>query len=108
MNQMIKEINQEMRNNYLGAFLVILFINMSYKLGMEDVNLQDGTKKSKTTEGEKNNFYEKLGFITNDDNDMTLTFEDIENIHEYFETLKKNIKSHKKYTYTYTYTYRYK
>ena len=96
MNQMIKEINQEMRNNYLGAFLVILFINMSYKLGMEDVNLQDGTKKSKTTEGEKKNFYEKIGFITDYDNDMTLTFEDIENIHEYFEALKKNIKSHKK------------
>ena len=84
-NAMIKEVNQKLRNNYLGAFLVILFIIMSYKLGMEDVNLQDGTKKIKTTEGAKKNFYEKLGFIPEDDNDMTLTFKDIENIDEYFE-----------------------
>ena len=94
-NAMIKEVNQKLRNNYLGAFLVILFINMSYKLGMEDVNLQDGTKKIKTTEGAKKNFYEKLGFLPEDDNDMTLTFKDIENIDEYFEKLKQNIESHK-------------
>lgn len=94
-NAMIKEVNQKLRNNYLGAFLVIFFINMSYKLEMEDVNLQDGTKKIKTTEGAKKNFYEKLGFIPEDDNDMTLTFKDIENIDEYFEKLKQNIDSHK-------------
>lgn len=95
-NAMIKEINKKLRNNYLGAFLVIVFINMSKKLGIEDVNLQDGTKKMITTEGKTINYYEKqFGFIQDDDNEMTLKFDDIENIDEYLKKLKENIKSHK-------------